>query len=202
MYNPQPRKDPARILLFFNISRNSCFFQRFLRIHIIAIKEAQLNRRMVGSGHNSHAWYTLPKKMVLQIPRPHLLSTVTIEASRFPCGVLLVLSWNTTNENPITDKLSWAINYIEANSCRHVNCTCAGNEMDSRNKGLKYLFIIIGPRSDHSLRMSVTHSLTTFWNSCHYLVEEWMNWPKYEDYADHAEYEEYAVVVVVYCLKY
>ena len=49
---------------FFNISRNSCFFQRFLRIHIIAIKEAQLNRRMVGSGHNSHAWYALPKKMV------------------------------------------------------------------------------------------------------------------------------------------
>ena len=33
---------------------------------------------------------------------------------------------------------------IEANSCRHVNCTCAGNEMDSRNKGLKYLFIIQG----------------------------------------------------------
>ena len=33
---------------------------------------------------------------------------------------------------------------IEANSCRHVNCSCAGNGMDSRNKGLKYLFIIQG----------------------------------------------------------
>ena len=62
MYNSQPKKYPARIRLFFNISRNSCFFQRFLLIHIIAIKEAQLNRRMVGSGHNSHAGYTLPKE--------------------------------------------------------------------------------------------------------------------------------------------
>ena len=30
--------------------------------------------------------------------------------SRFPCCVLLALSWNTTNENPSTDKLSKAIN--------------------------------------------------------------------------------------------
>ena len=33
-----------------------------------------------------------------------------IFASRFPCCVLLALSWNTTNENPSTDKLSRAIN--------------------------------------------------------------------------------------------
>ena len=34
-------------------------------------------------------------------------------SSRFPCCVLLVLSWNTneTNENPSTDKLSRAINW-------------------------------------------------------------------------------------------
>ena len=31
--------------------------------------------------------------------------------SRFPSCVLLALSWNTINENPSTDKLSWAINY-------------------------------------------------------------------------------------------
>ena len=31
--------------------------------------------------------------------------------SRFPWCVLLALSWNTTNENPSTDKLSRAINY-------------------------------------------------------------------------------------------
>ena len=30
--------------------------------------------------------------------------------SRFPCCVLLVLSWNTTNENPSAEKLSRAIN--------------------------------------------------------------------------------------------
>ena len=45
-----------------------------------------------------------------------LLSTNTkkdkiiISTSRFPCCVLLALSWNTTNENPSTDKLSRAIN--------------------------------------------------------------------------------------------
>ena len=44
----------------------------------------------------------------------------------------------------------------------------------------------IGPRSDHSLRMSVTHSLTEE------LVEDWMNWPEYADYADHADYAKYA----------
>ena len=34
-------------------------------------------------------------------------------ASRFPYCVLLALSWNTTtNENPSTDKLSRAINYM------------------------------------------------------------------------------------------
>ena len=32
-------------------------------------------------------------------------------SSRFPCCVLLVLSWNT-NENPSTDKLSRAINKV------------------------------------------------------------------------------------------
>ena len=40
-------------------------------------------------------------------------SGITIGASRLPCCVLLALSWNT-NENPSTDKLSRAINYIGA----------------------------------------------------------------------------------------
>ena len=38
----------------------------------------------------------------------HLLILVP---RRSPCCVLLALSWNTTNENPSTDKLSRAINY-------------------------------------------------------------------------------------------
>ena len=33
-----------------------------------------------------------------------------VGASRFPCCVLLALSWNTTSKNPSTDKLSRAIN--------------------------------------------------------------------------------------------
>ena len=41
------------------------------------------------------------------------MSTSGIDYSRFPCCVLLALSWNTTNENPSTDKLSRAINYID-----------------------------------------------------------------------------------------
>ena len=46
----------------------------------------------------------------------HTLS-ISILTSRFPCCVLLTLSWkttneNTTNENRSTDKLSRAINYI------------------------------------------------------------------------------------------
>ena len=35
---------------------------------------------------------------------------IQVFPSRFPCCVLLALSWNTTNENPSTDKLSRAIN--------------------------------------------------------------------------------------------
>ena len=53
----------------------------------------------------------------------------------------------------------------------------------------KHCCIFIGPRSDQSLPLSVTNSLT------HDLVEDWMNWPKYADYrdfADHADYAEYA----------
>ena len=41
------------------------------------------------------------------------MSTSGIDYSRFPCCVLLALSWNTTNENPSTDKLSRTINYID-----------------------------------------------------------------------------------------
>ena len=36
--------------------------------------------------------------------------------SRFPCCVLLALLWNTTNEDPSTDKLSRAINYVQSES--------------------------------------------------------------------------------------
>ena len=50
----------------------------------------------------------------------HCLSDITPgqvlhPTSRFPCCVLLILSWNTTNENPSTDKLSRAINYHPTN---------------------------------------------------------------------------------------
>ena len=53
--------------------------------------------------------------------------------------------------------------------------------------------IFIGPRSDHSLPMSLTNWLTD--SLTHDLVEDWMNWPKYADYADysdHADYVDYA----------
>ena len=43
-------------------------------------------------------------KTMAMIELPHHLS-------RSPCCVLLALSWNTTNENPSTDRLSRAINY-------------------------------------------------------------------------------------------
>ena len=36
-----------------------------------------------------------------------------VQPSRSPCCVLLALSWNTTNENPSTDKLSGAINKVQ-----------------------------------------------------------------------------------------
>ena len=50
----------------------------------------------------------------------------------------------------------------------------------------QFLFaIFIGPKSDHSLPMSLTNSLTDD------LIENWMNWPRYTDYADQAEYAEY-----------
>ena len=48
----------------------------------------------------------------------------------------------------------------------------------------------IGPRSHHSLPMSVTnwltHSLTDD------LVEYWINWPKYADFADYVDYADFA----------
>ena len=47
-------------------------------------------------------------------------------------------------------------------------------------------FLFIGPRSDHSLPMSVTNWMTNE------LVEDLMNWPKYVDYADQAGYAKYA----------
>ena len=44
-------------------------------------------------------------------------------------------------------------------------------------------------RSDHSLRMLVTNSLTPLTNK---LVENWISWPKYADFADYADYVDYA----------
>ena len=41
--------------------------------------------------------------------------------SKFPCFVLLVLSWST-NENPITDNLSRAINYILLGVPNSISC--------------------------------------------------------------------------------
>ena len=43
----------------------------------------------------------------------------------------------------------------------------------------------IGPRSDHSLPMSVTNWLTHWLTDK--LVEDWMNKPKYAEYADYAD---------------
>ena len=51
---------------------------------------------------------------------------------------------------------------------------------------MRMLWLIIGPRSDHSLRMSLTDWLTDD------LVGDWMNWPKYADYTDYADYADYA----------
>ena len=54
--------------------------------------------------------------------------------------------------------------------------------------------VFIRPRSDHSLPMSVTNSLTD-WLTNLLNVEDLMNWPKYADYADyddHADYADYA----------
>ena len=51
---------------------------------------------------------------------------------------------------------------------------------------LAKIHIFIGPRSDHSLPMSLTHSLT------HDLLElMYESWPKYEDYANFADYADY-----------
>ena len=47
-------------------------------------------------------------------------------------------------------------------------------------------YIFIGPRSDHSLPMSVTHSLTDD------LVKDWMNWPECADFADYVHYSDFA----------
>ena len=45
--------------------------------------------------------------------------------------------------------------------------------------------IVIGPRSDHSLLMSVTNWLTHWLTDK--LVEDWINKPKYAEYADYAD---------------
>ena len=50
--------------------------------------------------------------------------------------------------------------------------------------------IFIGPRSNHSLPMSLTHWLTNSLNDD--LVEDWINWPKHADYADYADQADYA----------
>ena len=42
--------------------------------------------------------------------------------TRFPCCVLLALSWNTTNENPSTDKLSRAYGYSNPQYAGNVRC--------------------------------------------------------------------------------
>ena len=41
--------------------------------------------------------------------RKWFLWSIARITSRFPCYILLTLSWNTTNENPSTDKVSRAI---------------------------------------------------------------------------------------------
>ena len=46
--------------------------------------------------------------------------------------------------------------------------------------------VFIGPRSDHSLPMSLTNWLTNE------LVEDGMNWPECADYTDYADYVDYA----------
>ena len=50
--------------------------------------------------------------------------------------------------------------------------------------------IFIGPRSDHSLPMSVTDWLTNWLTND--LVEDWMNWPECADFADYVHYADFA----------
>ena len=91
----------------------------------------------------------------------------------------------------------WTILYkaLIVGSCEGVSEKFQSQEENENTKyslfGRKYkiccdLCIFIGPRSDHSLPMSVTHWLS------HKLVEDLMNWPKYVDYADQADYAKYA----------
>ena len=49
---------------------------------------------------------------IISIDRHPPAQPFTEPQSRFPCCVLLALSWNTTNGNPSTEKLSLAINYV------------------------------------------------------------------------------------------
>ena len=63
-------------------------------------------------------------------------------------------------------------------------------KMDILCLKIKKFILFIGPRSDHSLLMSVTHSLTHWLTND--LVEDWMNWPKYTDDADYADYADNA----------
>ena len=47
-----------------------------------------------------------------------------LTCSRFPCCVLLALSWNTTNENPRPDKLSRAINQLTCETLTACKDSC------------------------------------------------------------------------------
>ena len=64
-----------------------------------------------GNDKGCHETKLNPKKQELSIKGAFMIifHRVPLESSRFPCCVLLALSWNTTNENPSTDKLSRAI---------------------------------------------------------------------------------------------
>ena len=61
--------------------------------------------------HDHRTW---ARKTLLRRPAPRTLLAMTI--SRFPSCVLLALSWNT-NENPSTDKLSLATNFMSLHVC-------------------------------------------------------------------------------------
>ena len=61
---------------------------------------------------SSHLWQW-KELWGLMIMNGHDVAWCVRVPLRFPCYVLLALSWNTwTNENPSTERLSWAIYYL------------------------------------------------------------------------------------------
>ena len=70
-------------------------------------------QKIISTNHH-HLWQ---KITIHQISFwPYIKEDAPLKSSRFPCCVLWALSWNK-NENPSTDKLSRAINYLKRAFC-------------------------------------------------------------------------------------